>query len=109
VLAQIGNQGYVPLEFLEILPGQIMRKQVPSTKTKDVLDFAMKRPNERLKIIRDGLQMLNYWQSEYMHDFGMRVDENPLTLNARVLVPPTLRYGAGSKRPTIVSVCLSCR
>ena len=104
VLAEIGREAYVPLEFLEIPPGQIMRKQVPSTKTKDVLDFATKRPDQRLKSIRDGLQVLNYQQSQYMADFGMRVDESQMTTNARVLVPPTLRYGAGSKQPTIVSI-----
>jgi len=80
-----------------------MRKQVPSTKTKEVLEFATKKPEHRLKSIRDGLQVLNYSQSQYMRDFGMRVDENQMTTNARVLVPPTLRYGPGSKQATIVS------
>ena len=93
----------MPLEFLEIPPGQIMRKQVPSTKTKDVLDFATKRPDQRLESIRDVLKVFNYQQSQYMSDFGMHVDENPVMVNARVLVPPTLRYGPGSKQPTIVN------
>jgi len=103
VLAEIGREAYAPLEFLEILPGQIMRKQVPSTKTKDMLDFATKRPDQRLNSIRNGLQVLNYLQSPYMLGFEMHVDDTPLTVNAHVLVPPTLRYGAGSKQPTMVS------
>lgn len=32
-----------------------MRKQVPSEKTKDVLDFATKRPEDRLASITNGL------------------------------------------------------
>ena len=32
-----------------------MRKQVPPEKTKDVLEFATKKPNERLGSIRNGL------------------------------------------------------
>jgi hypothetical protein len=36
-------------------PGQIMRKQVPPEKTKDVLEFATKRPEDRLASIRNGL------------------------------------------------------
>ena len=32
-----------------------MRKQVPPEKTKDVLEFATKRPVERLQSIRNGL------------------------------------------------------
>jgi len=106
VLADLGKAGYVPLEFLEIIPGQIMKKPVPKHKTKDVLSFATKRPEHRLKSIEAGLQVLNYPQSQYMHDFGMRVDESLITTNARVLVPPTLRYGPGSKQPTIVSIIL---
>ncbi|KAH7105502.1 eukaryotic translation initiation factor 2C [Auriculariales sp. MPI-PUGE-AT-0066] len=102
VLAEVGKNAYVPLEFLEIPPGQIMKKQVPPTKTKDVLEFATKKPEHRLKSIRDGLAVLNYSQSTFMTDFNMRVDESQMTTNARVLVPPTLRYGQGSKQSTIV-------
>ena len=104
VLAVIGRESYIPLEFLEIPPNQVMHKRVPSTKTKDVLDFAVKKPDQHLRSIFNGLQRLNYGESQYMHDFGMHVDENPLTVNARVLVPPTLCYGLGSKPSTIVSV-----
>jgi eukaryotic translation initiation factor 2C len=32
-----------------------MRKQVPPEKTKDVLDFATKKPKDRLDSIRNGL------------------------------------------------------
>jgi eukaryotic translation initiation factor 2C len=32
-----------------------MRKQVPPEKTKDVLEFATKRPEERLASIKNGL------------------------------------------------------
>jgi hypothetical protein len=32
-----------------------MRRQIPSEKTKDVLDFATKRPRDRLESIKTGL------------------------------------------------------
>ena len=38
-----------------MLPGQIMRKQVPPEKTKDVLDFSTMKPVEKLNSIRNGL------------------------------------------------------
>lgn len=99
-----------------------MRKQVPPEKTKDVLDFATKRPDARLASIKNGLevspfpkspvkhvadahvlQVLSYGQSEYVRQFEMQVDESsPLKVDARVLKPPTLKYGATSKQPTIV-------
>lgn len=34
-----------------------MRKQVPPEKTKDVLEFATKRPGERLQSIKNGLSV----------------------------------------------------
>ena len=96
-----------------------MRRQIPPEKTKDVLDFATKRPRDRLESIKMGLavcfidyecgvinkwwQVLAYGQSDYVRQFGMHVNTTlPLKVQARVLKPPTLRYGPTSKQPTIV-------
>jgi eukaryotic translation initiation factor 2C len=73
---------------------------------KDVLDFATMRPDARLKTIRGGIGVFNYQQSPYLDAFGMKVDEQQTTTDARVLQPPTLRYGPGSKQPTIVSTSI---
>ena len=100
-----------------------MRKQVPPEKTKDVLEFATKRPEDRLASIKNGLsvrfnlpplcrvcsvvfeiQVLAYGQSDYVRQFGMLVKDSggPLKIQARVLKPPLLKYGLSSKQPTIV-------
>ncbi|EEB99315.1 hypothetical protein MPER_01027, partial [Moniliophthora perniciosa FA553] len=99
----VGAGALIPLELCHVPPGQIIRKQVPPEKTKDVLDFATKRPEDRLNSIKNGVHVLQYGQSEYVRQFGMNVDtaSGPVKLNARVLNPPTLRYGPGSKQPTI--------
>ena len=55
VCAEIGNGALVPLEMLYVLPGQIMKKPVPPERTKDVLEFATKKPHERLQSIANGL------------------------------------------------------
>lgn len=102
ILVEVGKGAFVPMELLMVHPGQLMKKSIPPHKTKQVLDFATKKPKERLKSIRDGLSVLNYSQSEYMQSFNMRVDESTIRTTARVLVPPTLKYGAASKQPTIV-------
>ena len=98
-----------------------MRKQVPSDKTKSVLEFATKRPNERLGSICDGLsvrpwcvhfatlltihsKVLGYGQSEYVRQFGMTVADQPLKTQARVINPPTLKYHQSSKQPSAVSI-----
>ncbi len=96
-----------------------MRKQVPPDKTNSVLEFATKRPNERLRSIVDGLgvcsdsafladmltfypKVLEYGQSEYVREFGMTVANEPIRIQARIMNAPTLRYHQSSKQPNAV-------
>ncbi|EIN10450.1 argonaute-like protein [Punctularia strigosozonata HHB-11173 SS5] len=104
ICAEVGSGALIPLELCYVPPGQIMRKQMPLDKTREVLEFATKKPGDRLASIRNGLGVLNYGQSEYVRHFGMHVTETqgPLKVAARVLAPPTLRYGRESRQPNIV-------
>jgi len=98
-----------------------MRKQVPPDKTNSVLEFATKRPNDRLASICNGLnvcpwcpysvtlltihsKVLDYGQSEYVRQFGMTVADQPLRTQARVINAPTLKYHQSSKQPSAVSI-----
>jgi eukaryotic translation initiation factor 2C len=102
ICVEVGTGALIPLERCTVTAGQIMRKQVPPEKTKDVLDFATKKPQERLASITAGLGVLAYGQSEYVRSFGMQVDTSgPVKVQARVLKPPVLKYGDTSKQPTI--------
>ncbi|KIK66591.1 hypothetical protein GYMLUDRAFT_69767 [Collybiopsis luxurians FD-317 M1] len=99
---EIGSGALIPLELCTVPPGQIMRKQVPPEKTKSVLDFATKKPEDRLQSIKNGLEVLAYGQSDYVRTFGISVpDGQPMSIKARVLNPPALKYGIGSRQPTI--------
>ena len=51
--------------------------------------------------------MLSYGQSEYVRQFGMNVNDKMIEVTARVLDPPTLKYGPGSRQATIVWVISS--
>ncbi|THH15391.1 hypothetical protein EW146_g5073 [Bondarzewia mesenterica] len=99
--AELSTKALVPLELLEVMPGQIIKKQIPSDKTAAVLDFSKKDPTERMRSIQEGLNVLAYGQSEYMRTFGMEVSPEPLSIQARVLEPPLLKYGATGKQLTI--------
>ncbi|GJE88331.1 protein argonaute [Phanerochaete sordida] len=102
--AEVGSGAKIPLELCEVPAGQIMRKQVPPDKTKAVVEFSTKRPRERFASIEAGLGVLAYGQSEYVRQFGLHVDvdHGPLAINSRILTPPTLQYGEGSRSRTIV-------
>ena len=86
-----------------------MRRQVPPEKMPAVLEFATKKPEARLDSITKGLSVLQYGQSEYLRSFGLSVDsaKGPVKIHARVLNPPTMIYGAGSRLKDVVSVMLS--
>ncbi|KAF9460917.1 argonaute-like protein [Collybia nuda] len=103
ICVEVGTGALIPIELCQVPPGQIMRKQVPPEKTKSVVEFSTKKPAERFASIRAGLDVLAYGQSEYVRQFGMNVETTvgPLPVQARILQPPTLKYGPGSKQPTI--------
>ena len=47
----------IPIKLCEVLPGQIMRKQIPADKTTDVVEFSQMNPAQTLASIRTGLQV----------------------------------------------------
>ncbi|KAG1840438.1 hypothetical protein F4604DRAFT_1690775 [Suillus subluteus] len=92
---EVGSSALIPLELCMVPPGQIMWKQLPLEKTKDVVEFATN--------IITGLFVLQYSQLEYVCQFGMHVEDitGSLTVTACIFQPPTLKYGVGSTQPTI--------
>ncbi|KAI5983309.1 argonaute-like protein [Pisolithus marmoratus] len=105
ICVEVGAGALIPVELCVVPKGQIMRKQVPPEKMKDILEFAMKNPHDRLASITNGLAVLAYGQSQYVREFGMHVDDTvgPINLPARVLPPPRMRYGQGSPQPVVNS------
>ncbi|KAI9448014.1 argonaute-like protein [Lactarius indigo] len=102
ICVELSSGALIPLELCHVPPGQIMRKQVPPDKTNSVLEFATKRPNDRLGSIVNGLGVLEYGQSEYVREFGLTVANEPIRIQARIMNPPTLRYHQSSKQPSAV-------
>jgi eukaryotic translation initiation factor 2C len=84
-----------------------MRKQVPPEKTPSVLEFATKKPESRLNSIKEGLKVLNYESSPFLKAFGFSVDSaSPVNISGRLLNPPTMLYGAGSRQQNVVRVLI---
>ncbi|KAF8803024.1 argonaute-like protein [Phlegmacium glaucopus] len=103
ICALVGQTAMVPLELCTVPRGQFMRKEIPPDKVRNILQFSTKKPQERLESIQGGLQYLRYGQSDYVRNFGMTIDENPLSTNARIIKPPRLRYNETSLQPYIVN------
>lgn len=80
----------LPIELLKIESGQFYRGAMPENVQAELLKFATHRPQERLNMLRDAYRDLRYNDSKYLRDAGMRIDENHLSIEARVLTPPVL-------------------
>ncbi|KAF8627134.1 hypothetical protein AX17_006353 [Amanita inopinata Kibby_2008] len=100
---EVGRGAMYPLEMCTVLEGQIARRQVPPDVTKQVVEFATMKPAERFQSIEQGVRLLAYGQSDYVRQFGLSVDSanGPIVVPARVLQPPKLQYGPGSKERSI--------
>ncbi|KAF8635579.1 hypothetical protein AX15_000229 [Amanita polypyramis BW_CC] len=96
---EVGKGAMYPLEFCIVPQGQIARRQVPPDVTRKMVEFATLRPPDRFREIERGVGLLAYGQSDYVRQFGLTIDTSngPIRLDARVLQPPKLQYGPGSK------------
>ncbi|KAG8985277.1 hypothetical protein FRB90_004845 [Tulasnella sp. 427] len=93
ICVQVTQKASYPIELCEVTPGQFYRRTLTPEHTKHMVEFSTLRPDERLRNIRNGLQVLRYGNSSYLQDFGINVDVNPMTIKGRILPPPALEYG----------------
>ncbi|KAB5595487.1 Argonaute-like protein [Ceratobasidium theobromae] len=83
-----------PIEVCSIIPGQLMRRQIPPEQVSSVLDFSTKKPDKRLNSIVAGHQVLQYGQSGMIM---LDLCQTPEKCLARVLPTPAINYGPQSK------------
>ncbi|KAK0210005.1 argonaute-like protein [Desarmillaria ectypa] len=93
----------IPLERCNVVPGQFSRAELSPDAARAMVAFATKKPEQQLSAIQAGIQALAYGESRYVRDFGLNIktDSLPMGVPARVLNPPELRYGLGSKQATV--------
>ncbi|KAG8691676.1 hypothetical protein FRC09_011559, partial [Ceratobasidium sp. 395] len=89
----VNRDAAFPMEFLKILPHQLLKRPVPPELTPKVLDFSTQRPDERLRQITQGFQHLHYRQSDYLSGADVKVDNQPVGVPARILAPPDIGFG----------------
>ncbi|KAG9103624.1 pre-mRNA-splicing factor cwc22 [Ceratobasidium sp. 370] len=87
---KVSSKAVIPMEFCEILPGQLMRKQIPTELTDEMVNFSRKRPEERLAAIKAALPITS--QAATVTQFGITVDPNPVKCPARILESPNVMY-----------------
>ncbi|KAK0493443.1 argonaute-like protein [Armillaria luteobubalina] len=100
---QTAKGAVIPLERCYIVPGQLSRGELNPDATRAMVEFATKRPDQRLVAIRAGIEVLAYGQSKYVRDFGLNIKTGslPMEIPARMISAPELKYGQGSKQATV--------
>ncbi|PBK85517.1 Piwi-domain-containing protein [Armillaria gallica] len=103
ICVQTAKGAVIPLERCYIVPGQLSRAELNPDATRAMVEFATKKPDQRLSAIRAGLQVLAYGQSKYVRDFGLNIQTGslPMEIPARMISAPELKYGPGSKQATV--------
>ncbi|KAF5318181.1 hypothetical protein D9619_012093 [Psilocybe cf. subviscida] len=90
----IGNAS-IPLESCVVVKGQIIKKgqHVGDQQKRSLLEFSTISPPERLQRIQEGLKNVQEGHSDYVAQFGMKVNAESVQIKARVLDTPVLQYG----------------
>src|SRR6266511_770177 len=78
-----------------------MRK-LNERQTADMIKFTCQPPHVRANKIRNGLDILDYRNNEYLRQFGLQVSNDMITTPARVLPTPTVMYHQSSRDPSFV-------
>ena len=64
-----------------------------------MIKFAVSRPAVRKDSIQRGLQMLDWEQDPFLRNYGLRIDNNMLKTEARILPPPEVAYKNDVAKP----------
>ncbi|KAB8299992.1 hypothetical protein EYC80_000233 [Monilinia laxa] len=97
-VVNVGNNdkpSYLPAEVCIIKPGQVVKKALLGDQTRMMLDFANRRPEPNaMSIITSGKQFLglNAKDNPLLAQFGVQVGNSLITVQGRVLLPPTINY-----------------
>ncbi|KAJ3670135.1 hypothetical protein LUZ60_010459 [Juncus effusus] len=92
---QSGNDSrptYLPMEVCKIIEGQKYSKKLNERQVTGLLRATCQRPSARERSIAEMVYHNNYNNDKYANEFGVRVTSQLVTVDARVLPPPTLKY-----------------
>ncbi|CAG8640857.1 6105_t:CDS:10, partial [Ambispora gerdemannii] len=92
---------HYPMEVCEVIEGQRFLRKLNERQTADMIKFTCQPPHIRANKIKQGLEILNYRNNEYLRQFGMSVSSDMAMVQARILPTPTLKYHPNSREHTV--------
>ncbi|KAG9231095.1 QDE2 protein [Amylocarpus encephaloides] len=104
-VVNVGNRekpNYLPAEVCVVVPGQMIKRRLSPDQTQEMIKFACRKPWENANsIIGDGKSVLGLNNTAVR--FGLAVGQSLLTINARVLAAPAVKYKNFSNKDTSVA------
>lgn len=106
----------VPMELCTVIGGQLYKKKLPSHLVSEAVRFSTVRPDRKMGTILNNSespvrvsiritphlfellkQVQGYARSAFIHESGMVVSPQAVTVNGKLLVTPPLEFGNGAK------------
>ncbi|KAJ6083898.1 hypothetical protein N7486_010698 [Penicillium sp. IBT 16267x] len=90
---------YLPQEVCKILPGQTFNGELCTSQRQAIIKFCCRRPPDNfVSIMQDGLEILGI-KDQKLKPAGVKIGSEMMAVPARVLAPPTLKYGTKQTIP----------
>ncbi|XP_024310310.1 protein argonaute 18 isoform X1 [Brachypodium distachyon] len=83
---------YLPMEVCNIVPGQRYQKKLDENQVSNMMQITCQQPLQREGFIRQTVRCNNYNNTKRANEFGIEVDYEPTSVQARVLPAPMLKY-----------------
>lgn len=94
-----GEPIYFPMEILVVIEHQRYATKLDENQTANMIKFAVAPPAKRLEAIQQGKSWLNWSNDNYMKNYGLRIDPNMITTQARVLPSPGVKFKNKTEEP----------
>lgn len=97
-VVNVGNKefpSYLPVEVCVVLQGQNANVVLPPEQTAKMITFAVRKPAQNANsIVNDGVRDVGLSKdvNRHMGTFGINVPRRLVTVNGRVLKPPSIEY-----------------
>lgn len=88
---------YLPMEACKIVEGQRYSKRLNDKQITSLLKFSCQRPKEQEAEILQTIHQSGYNEDPYAKEFGISIDDNLASVEARVLPAPWLKYNDNGK------------
>ncbi|KAG8061410.1 hypothetical protein GUJ93_ZPchr0003g18310 [Zizania palustris] len=91
---------YLPMELCKIVEGQRYSKKLNDKQVTNILRATCQRPQQREKSIHEMVLHNNYSEDRFAQEFGIKVCNGLVSVPARVLPPPLLKYHDSGREKT---------